>query len=111
MAKDDAELYRQIYEKTSGVEAISADATAAAAASVGGSEEAAVNELTEEVDEKLNLEGGSEEKKHQSRGGKALQRDEGAKLDKEAQKRAVNTKFHDKTRAFLFVFIILCVCL
>lgn len=75
-------MYRQIYEKES-----------ATAQPVVASQEQV---LTEEVAEKLNLESssaeaeGSEEKKHQSRGGKGLQRDEGAKLDKEALKRAVS---------------------
>lgn len=55
----------------------------------------AVQELTAQVTEKLSLESeeaaaAADEKKHQSRGGKGLQRDEGAKLDKEAQKRAVS---------------------
>ncbi len=52
-----------------------------------------VQELTAGVAEKLSLEdeeAANEEKKRQSRGGKGLQRDEGAKLDKEAQKRAVS---------------------
>lgn len=46
--------------------------------------------MVEQVAEKLTIaEEGDEEKKHQSRGGKGLQRDEGVKLDKEALKRAV----------------------
>lgn len=83
-------MYRQIYEK----ESKSAEGAVASQEQV----------LSDEVAEKLNLESApvegenSEEKKHQSRGGKGLQRDEGAKLDKEALKRAVS---HKKSFPFL----------
>ncbi len=90
MAKDEPELYRQLYETGSLVEAAK---TEAAQESADKATEP-VQELTATVAEKLNLEvenaATGDDKKHQSRGGKGLQRDEGAKLDKEAQKRAVS---------------------
>lgn len=54
----------------------------------------AAGEVTPAVNEKTEAEETAEdsEKKHQTRGGKGLLRDESVKLDKEALKRAVNNR-------------------
>lgn len=96
LAHDNPELYAKIYG--SSTESASRDQNPPASISTS---EAVGEALASEVDEKLHIAGDSApppvvaeatedtDKKHQSRGGRGLQRDESAKLDKEAQKRAV----------------------
>lgn len=91
MEKENPDLYKKIYEPK--VDTLVAEVTEklnlSPAAAVEGTEAQSPSESP--ADE----EG---EKKHQSRGGKGLIRDESAKLDKEAQKRAVSGNM------FLFYF-------
>lgn len=76
MQKDNPDLYTELYEpKPVEVDALAADVTDKLKVSeISESDAAAAEEA---------------EKKHQSRGGKGLVRDESVKLDKEALKRAV----------------------
>lgn len=92
MEKDNPDLYKKLFEpkpKTI-VEALTAEV--AEKLNLAGDESAGLNAASgaaaaaDEADESIGEDG---EKKHQSRGGKGLVRDESAKLDKEAQKRAV----------------------
>lgn len=85
LEKENPELYTKIYEPQKLVESLAAEVndklslteeSASAVPAVSGETEG--SETPEEA-----------EKKHQSRGGKGLVRDESAKLDKEALKRAV----------------------
>lgn len=93
MEKENPDLYKKIYEPK--VDTLVAEVneklnlSPAAAAAVEGTE------AQSSADSPADEEG---EKKHQSRGGKGLIRDESAKLDKEAQQRAVSGNM------FLFYF-------
>lgn len=89
LEKENPDLYLKIYEPEKLVQNIaelnlSDTATSAAAA----------GEVTPAVIEKAETEETAEdsEKKHQTRGGKGLLRDESVKLDKEALKRSVNNQ-------------------
>ena len=88
MEKENPDLYKKIYEPNTVVDTLAAE--------VGEKLNLVENENKSEIkDSSASPSAGEEtigedgEKKHQSRGGKGLIRDESIKLDKEAQKRAV----------------------
>lgn len=88
MEKDNPDLYKKLYEPITSVETLTTEVTEKMNLSeaASASADASAADATEESAE-------GDEKKHQSRGGKGLLRDESVKLDKEALKRAVhNTK-------------------
>lgn len=83
LEKENPDLYTKIHEPEKLVEKLAE--TVSEKLSLTGEAAADSEEKTEETSEDA-------EKKHQSRGGKGLMRDESAKLDKEALKRSVISK-------------------
>jgi len=94
LEKENPDLYKKIFEPKAAVDALATEVAkklnlAAGEGNVGAKESPAT--LAAGVADAEDTIGEDGEKKHQSRGGKGLVRDESAKLDKEAQKRTVKS--------------------